>query len=499
MRRMGIQRRAFLKAAGTGAVTLALLPLTRGLKGRSTPMPATLHYIHPEHIIGDVHPFCYDGTWYLYYLAPGFHSKLMTSTDLIHWEQVPLTHGPRGRDDPELAPYYVLGVFQDHLTDVFRTYHGWSAGNMHCHYSHNLTHWEYAPPEYRVLAQYQRYSSQRDPYVFWNDTEDQYWCVMTCKVRGLDDARSGAVGYASSPDLRHWQGRGDLYFPGAIREPEVPQVFRIGDMWYLLASVMTGEMVGRPSYWMSAAPTGPWKTGIPDSLDGGNLQAAQVGFDGERWLLFGWIPLTTPEAHQRYTWGGHLAFPREVIRLANGELGARLEPAFGAAIRGEALVLDGTYTALPISGEWVTGATLLYTPAVPSEEGIAELPVRHDRLDIELAFTPDPSVQQIGIRLGQWAEVGWDRGRARWFIGGAHESRTYSELPFRPSNERCTLRIIIEEDMIELFANERYALCGRLPSQVGATTVRLFATGGPVIFDMVQLYALREVSAIAAV
>ncbi len=290
-----------------------------------------LHYIHPEHIIGDVHPYFHDGRWYVYYLAPGFYSKLMTSSDLLDWEQVPISHTPPGADDPDLAPYYVLGVFRDEIGDVYRTYHGWTGSNMYSHTSTDLLHWDFAPLAYRVLAQYQRYSGQRDPYVFWNEAEQQYWCVMTCRVRGYDASQDGAIGYASSPDLQHWEGRGDLHFTGTTREPEVPQVFKIGETWVLLASIHTGVEVGKPSYWTSDSPTGPWTAHLPDSLDGGDLAAANVGFDGERWLLMGWIPLTTTAAHGRYTWGGHLAFPREVILMDDGSLGTRLEPGISAA------------------------------------------------------------------------------------------------------------------------------------------------------------------------
>jgi beta-fructofuranosidase len=190
---------------------------------------------------------------------------------------------------------------------------------------------------YRVLSQYQRYSSQRDPYVFWSEVEQQYGYVMTCRVKEYDDATSGAVGYATSIDLQHWERRGDLFFTGKMREPECPQVFCIGSKWYLLASIHTGTEVGKPSYWMSNHPAGPWSVGLPDSLDGSNLAAANVSFDGRRWLLLGWIPLTTTSAHGHYTWGGYLAFPREIIQFADGRLGTQLDPGISTAIRGELL------------------------------------------------------------------------------------------------------------------------------------------------------------------
>ncbi|MCC7206022.1 MAG: hypothetical protein IT323_01865 [Anaerolineae bacterium] len=487
-----MNRRAFLRRVGMGTLMAGIYGASpyRSVSAMERP---TLHTIHPEHIIGDVHPFFRAGRWYMYYLAPEFHSKLMISADLIHWQQTPITHTPRGPDDPELAPYYVLGVFRDEAATGFRTYHGWSAGNMHSHFSRDLLTWEYAPPSYRVLAQYQRYSSQRDPYVFWNDAEGQYWCVMTCKVKGIDDSHNGAVGFASSPDLQRWQGRGDLYFSGNIREPEVPQVFRIGERWYLLASVHTGETVGRPSYWVAEAPTGPWHMLTPDALDGQNLSAAQVGWDGARWLLFGWIPLTTFEAHGRYTWGGHLAFPREVFPLADGALGVRLEPGFGAAVRGPLVMADATARAVALSGGWSTGATLACAPQ--RGESVAELPGRYERIDLDLALAAGQDARKVGVRLADRYEIGLDvapdGSSWSWYIGMPRGARTYARLPFRRDSERHTLRILVEEDMVELFADGRYSLCARLPSPIGSVPVRVFAEGGAATFDGVRLYRLH--------
>lgn len=486
---MTLNRRTALKLLGLGAASLSL-PRSMQAVSAQEPQPASssLHYIHPEHIIGDVHPFYHEGTWYVYYLAPGFHSRLMTSTDLLHWEQVPITHTPP-ENPSDLAPYYVLGVFRDSIHDVFRTYHGWTAGNMHSHTSTDLLAWDFAPPSFRVLAQYQRYSSQRDPYVFWNEAESCYWCVMTCKVKGYDDTTNGAVGYASSTDLEHWEGRGDLLFTGATRELEVPQVFSIGDKWYLLASIHDGVAVGKPSYWVSDQPTGPWTTRTPDSLDGEDLAAANVGFDGQRYLLMGWIPLTTPEAHGQYTWGGHLAFPRELYQLDDGSLGTRLEPGISTAIRGD-LLLDGLNGGTRVaSGEWSQDAPFTSPPG--AGEHVLALDGRYDRVDVEIGVRLVDGSRSAMLRLGNYIDAGIDLENSRFVISRRGEMVTpYAKLAFEPQDQ-YRLRIIVEDDMIEMFVNDRYSLCARLPAALGATDLQLVAVGG-VAVDHLRVYRLRS-------
>jgi len=488
-------RRSILRLLALGALSTVLrLPAHTNNLRQGTLMIGSLHYRHPEHLIGDLHPFYHGGKWYLFYLGPGFHSKLMTSVDLFHWEPQRLSHEPINAVHRELAPYYVLGVFWDEAADLFRTYHGWSAGAMLSHTSTNLIHWNFAPNAYHIPPQYGHYSSQRDPYVFWNAVEEQYWCVMTCQVEGYDDTHNGAVGLASSPDLQRWEGRGDLYFPGNIREPEVPQVFHVGDYWYLLASIHTGEAVGGPSYWISSSPNGPWLVDPTGSLDGPNLSAANVGYDGQRWLLFGWIPLTTVEAHGRYTWGGHMAFPREIYPLANGALGVRLEPDFGRRIRGELLEEADLETARIIRGHWVQDSGLRYSDS--DGDGFVALLNSYERLDIDVVVMPGANNRRVGLRLADLIDVGIDVIDACFYV--AHRSKgssnPYAMLHFGIGAERYELRVIVENDIVEMFVNNHYSLCARLPYDLGQMTVGLIASGGTATFHDVRRYHLYSMS-----
>jgi hypothetical protein len=246
--------------------------------------------------------------------------------------------------------------------------------------SHDLLHWSCAPKEFHVPAG-DYYQRRRDPFVFWIPGMKQYGCVMTTWIKGRPKETCGAVSLATSFDLQQWKDHGAILDPGTIGEPECPQMFPFGGRWYLLASIYD-RAVGRPVYWSSTSPLGPWKNEPDGMLDGKDLCAAQIAFDGETPILFGWIPLA-PAKPGSQTWGGHLALPREVHVLPDGKLGTRL-PA----------KLDKTFKRLPWQsefGEW----SRLVTDAgrLPS---LREFHILHDSV-VEERFRYD---ELLGIHVG---------------------------------------------------------------------------------------------------
>jgi beta-fructofuranosidase len=278
-----MKRRTFLRAsvlAGAGITCVACqkgqealyptppTPLPSAAAGEkptqtATPpaVPATrklLHFKPEKTVAGDAHPFYHQGTCYLYYLDEKFNSRLVTSTNHLHWIAREIAHTPPGGDHPYSLPYFVLGVWYDEKDGLFRTYHGGPNNIMIGNVSQDLLHWDYAPKDTVVWSQ-ERYRMQRDPYVFWNEDEQKYWVVMTCEVSGAPTTQSGAICYASSPDLTNWEKRGDLLYPATNASIECPQMFKLGQRWYLFGSIYGNGHVGKtfaPPIWPGTDRTG---------------------------------------------------------------------------------------------------------------------------------------------------------------------------------------------------------------------------------------------------
>lgn len=419
-----------------GRLMAAILVLAASAMEAGEALPG-VHFKPADHALGDVHPFFHGGTCYLYYLKPGkYESALVCSRDLLHWTPANLEHSPVGQGD-RMSPYFVLGVFRDESAAVYRSFYGHAAGRIASSVSSDLLRWSCAPEFELPPAGY--YARRRDPFVYWVPEQGRFGCVMTTKLKERPDHRAGAISLATSVDLKGWQDLGPVFDPGNIGEPECPQVFRLGTSWYLLASIYD-RAVGRPVYWISDAPFGGWENRAPRPLDGKDLCAAQAAFDEGVPVLFGWIPLT-PSKPGSQTWGGHLALPREIVRLPDGSLGVRLARKLaerfallswqshpGGEIGGAARYLPGERRA----------AALECSLNLPEEGG-----------KFEIGFPPlgAVSIQPSRLRIRDGTGECW------------------SELEVDlPSDRSIAIQLFVEEDIAELFVGDRYALAARLPS-----------------------------------
>jgi hypothetical protein len=455
------------------ALTLARL----GAAAVAWQNPHEVHFKPADHVLGDVHPFFDKGICHLYYLKPGgFKVALARSSDLRRWEELQLEHlGPAPAQ--RMQPYYVLGVVRDPVAQVFRSYYGHTRGRMVSSVGTSLVQWSCATGDHDIPPA-EDYVRRRDPFVFWNGEDHRYWCVMTTQMAGQPKRKAGAVTYATSTDFTHWENRGVLLNPGNIDEPECPQMFRLAARWYLLASIYD-RAVGRPSYWVSDSASGPWKSEPAGVLDGKDLCAAQVAWDGARWVMFGWIPLTASKPGYQ-GWGGHLALPREVFVLPDGMLGTRLHGDVGRAIRGKPL--------LPA----LKGVLLLDGKA--NRRNFDLLP-NDGRLDIELVLKSAQDSTQMGVVLDAKATDGGvavtiDLAQHRLLIQGPGAD-VWSDLSIAaPVGQATLLRVIVEGDMVEVFLMDRYSLAARVPRRIEGGAVAVFADRGSVWLEGMRVYGL---------
>jgi beta-fructofuranosidase len=191
-------------------------------------------------------------------------------------------------------------------------------GVMHA-VSHDMVQWEKIP-EHTFFAPADKYEPHdwRDAFVFWNEDAKEYNMLLAARFKTGIPRRRGLTALCASKDLEKWEVREPFYAPSLYFTHECPDLFKMGDWWYLLFSEFT-DLV-RTRYRMSRSLTGPWIIPEGDDFDGHAFYAAKTASDGNKRFIFGWNPTRTDgKDNGSWNWGGNLVV-HEIRQEKNGEL-----------------------------------------------------------------------------------------------------------------------------------------------------------------------------------
>ncbi|MCA9104504.1 MAG: hypothetical protein KDA83_03685, partial [Planctomycetales bacterium] len=249
---------------------------------------------------------------------------------------------------------------------------------------------------------------------------------------------------------------------GDAGEPECPQLFLADGRAYLVASLYD-RAVGGPTYWFADGPRGPWHADVRHVLDGKDLCAAQVAWDGRRWLLMGWVP-EEPARPGAQHWGGHLALPRELFVLPDGRLGTRLPSDLSVALRGERIDCAGEEPELPgpvdLSCDWKPNdendrleLVFAVLPGNPPRSPLDTVD-RSEGSETSDRFVSEPAVSVV-LADGKLSIV--DQREEVWSEIACPE--LWDARESKPVEVRC----ILDRDIVEVFVASRWSLVARVP------------------------------------
>ncbi|MEO8659244.1 MAG: glycoside hydrolase family 32 protein [Bryobacteraceae bacterium] len=258
--------------------------------------------------------------------------------------------------------------------------------------------------------------SWRDPCVFWNEAEKQYWMLFTADSGDPSKHmwNRGVIGRAVSKDLNHWEIQEPFLSPGKYMNYECPNLFHWGNWYYLVYSPDMSPTRKETKYMMSKSLTGPWISPEDDVFDGRAFYAgAVVNKSEQEHYILGWISRKEGDndsAH--WKWGGQLMAHRMVQR-ADGTLGARMVDGVAAG-----LPVDVKVTPQRVSGDWtITGSE--YTaravsrppnawpaPLGGSGRSVLRLGTLPERCLFDFTITSTSHSGTAGILLGSDADFG---------------------------------------------------------------------------------------------
>ena len=297
----------------------------------------SVHYAPPNGWFGDAHPLYFNGKWYLYYLhlpkttanrdeLQGVKQGLVTSEDLTYWAEEPVSidNGKMwfaiGNTVFEDQVYSLCGAMDENLS---------LTGGLGLSTSTDGHSFRWEGVVYsstNCLA-----DEMRDANVFYYEEEDVY--ILLHGGRNYRDANpnsQGAIYYATTKDFQTFSEEKLLYDPGNVSIPECPEMFRVGDKFYL--SINWGiSRTGTARYFVADSPYGPWRKTQINTFSSFGLVTPNTWTQDGKTVTFGWVPQYLGEVDGgRFQWGGEMGLPLELYHADDGEtLWAR--PAFDSA------------------------------------------------------------------------------------------------------------------------------------------------------------------------
>ena len=278
--------------------------------------------------VGDTIPFAHDGKFYIYYL----HDERKGNTQdeygyRTSWNLLITEDGVNVKDCKVVLP---VGEYDD---ADYACYTGsvieGNDGNFHMFYtaqnnynpkyhrdgkplqyvahaiSTDLINWEKLP-ELTFGADERIYEpfDWRDPFVFYNEEEKCFDMLLAARLRGASEKNGGCVGLCRSYDLLHWEAKEPFYNPESYMTHECPDLFKLGNKWYLVYSTFSEKFVTH--YRMSDKLSGPWTSPIEDTFDARAFYAAKTAQVGDKRMAFAWVPTKRGESDfGQYEWGGN--------------------------------------------------------------------------------------------------------------------------------------------------------------------------------------------------
>ena len=184
----------------------------------------------------------------------------------------------------------------------------------------------------------------RDPFVLWDDESEKYILILGARLEGDKHKTTGRTVYFTSDDLADWEFQGDFWAPDLFTMHEMPDLFKMGDWWYLITTEYSHAST--QVYRMAKSLKGPWIAPDDDAFDGRAYYAGRTFMLNDQRILFGWVPTRAnetdsanlwyrPEADKEdFIWAGTFV-AHELYQREDGTLGCRIPDTVWNAFKDE--------------------------------------------------------------------------------------------------------------------------------------------------------------------
>lgn len=451
--------------------------------------------------VGDVMPMSDGDTLQLYYLYDtdhngiGYHPihKFSTSNFYEYSDDgLAVPYGAVGEPDLAIGTGSVVRA-ADGTYHCFYTGHNDSFPDqgldkecvMHA-VSQDNVNWTKIPEDTFYAADNYSGDDFRDPFVFWNEEEQCYWLLIAAREEKL----GGVVARYTSKDLSQWTLCDPLYAPGRQYMLECPDLFRMGDKYYLFYSwdCVTYYAMGDSMY-------GPFTEPEDNVLDGTGFcfYAAKTAQLRDRRYLCGWIGRKPePKDTGTYNWAGSMLI-HELVQKEDGTLGVR-EPS-GLE---EYFVQEKPAEMKNASGDVREEDGTFRLSAGKDEAAVADLGMRAPTMLLECTVSLEKD-GYAGFAFGPGQEYGKYTGlvldgknNCIHYEGCVLSRMAYVEpvitthFAFEPGRE-YRVKLVMENEIVVLYIDDTKALSNRIYKSVDGAHLALFANNTDAVFGNISI------------
>ncbi len=417
------------------------------------------------------------------------------STDLVHWEHLPVALAPTPGGPDQDGCFSGCAVDDNGVATLIYT-GVCGADQLACvatSTDDQLEIWEKypanpviaAPPDHLDLVAYRDHSVWR---------EGDWWYQVV--GAGIRDVGGAALLYRSL-DLRQWEYLhplciGDLHAIDPVwtgQMWECPAFFSLGDQHVLIVSVWSEQRLYYTVAMLGTYVDHRFTPTAIHKLDYGDhcFYAPQTLLDDQgRRLVWGWLQEDrSADAQRAAGWSGVMSLPRELT------LGA-----------------DGRVVSRPVAELESLRATHMCwsdLEVVPESHGL--LPdVQGKALEIKLTIDPE-TAESVGISLcrapddSEATNICYDVRRSEIVVDRTRSSldattlRDDQAMPCRPDKHgTITLHILLDHSVVEIFTHEGMSLTSRIyPTRPDSLGVDLHAVGGRAMVESLDIWTLRSI------
>ncbi|GHV21077.1 glycosyl hydrolase [Clostridia bacterium] len=355
-------------------------------------------------------------------------------------------------------------------------------------------------PSMRVVAPADFKPSEfRDPCVYFDDTRNTF-VMLVGSVRN----NRAAIARFASDDLNDWQPIEPIVATTSGNPQtfeietdtwitECPDIFKMGDKWYLIFSRINGDIHRKTFYRVADNPNGPWKicrseSGHHETFDGLYLYAGKTVSDGANRYLTGWASQGQYANNGELAWGGMLVTHR-LVQQPSGKLYPAIPDAidakFSKTVEYKNIKKEGN-----VSGEngnfTVTNGKAVFNRNTTQS------------LKIEMKIDASQAIKNFGIAFGAYEsqqdafklvfDTSSDNALGCPSMILMQNGKDLNHTPLVVSADKIfNIKIVAEKAVAVLYVNGTMAFTNRMENMENNPWM-IFSDNGTVKFENIRIY-----------